>query len=380
MHPRPRTILFVCTEDWFFHSHFLPLLRAARRGGDDARLVLVTNVRDKRKKLERLGVEVIACDFARGSMHPLSVWRSVRRLHGIIRRLQPDIVHFIALKPILTAALGRMSVRAAVFHVTGLGTLAESNSARAKLLRGVLFRLLGGHVRRQRCALLFENPDDAYYLRQYGLPVEAEITILGGAGVDPERFMPLPDPGDDGIRVAFVGRLIATKGVDVLVKAMAEPMIRERGVELDIHGEVDPGNPGAYARERIEAWANLPYVHWHGFTEDIPAVWRRAAICVVPTRTREGMPRAMLEAAACARPLVVTDVPGCRHFVREGVEGFIVPPEDPRALAGAILKLAEDRDLRERMGRAARARLMEGFTEEKIIETVGEVYRRLSRS
>ncbi len=379
MHGRARTILFVCTEDWFFYSHFRPLAEAARQADDDVRLVLATNVSKKSEALERLGIEVIPYAITRGSLHPLSVWRDIRRFRRIIRRLRPDIVHFIALQPILTAALGRISMRAAVFHITGLGTLAEGDSARIRLLRGILFRLLVRHVRRLECTLLFENPDDVRYVRWYGLPEDANITILGGAGVDPERFAALSDPGDDGIIVAYVGRLITTKGVDVLVKAMGEPILREQGVELDIYGNADPGNLGAYTRECIEEWAGLPYVHWHGFTEDIPGIWKRAAICVVPTRTREGLPRAMLEAAACARPLVVTDVPGCRHFVRDGVEGFVVPPENPQALAGAIAKLAGDRELRERMGRAARARLMEGFTEEKVIEAVGKVYQRLLR-
>ncbi len=377
MHARARTILFVCTEDWFFHSHFRPLVEAARQASDDVRIVLATNVGDKSETLERLGIEVIPCDFARGSLHPLSVWRDVRRLRGIIRRLRPDFVHFIALQPILTAVLGRLPVRSAVFHITGLGTLAENSSARIRLLREILFRLLARHVRHRERALVFENPDDVRYLQDHGLPADADVTILGGAGIDPEKFPPLPDPGDGAIRAAFVGRLIATKGVDVLIEAMGRPVLRQSGVELDIYGDVDSGNAGAFSREEIMAWADTPHVHWHGYTNDIPGVWKRAAICVVPTRTREGMPRAMLEAAACARPLVVTDVPGCRHFVRDGVEGFIVPPEDPQALAGAILKLAENRELRERMGRAARARLLEGFTEDRVIAEVGYIYRKL---
>lgn len=373
-----RTILFVCTEDWFFHSHFLPLVKAVRRADRNARIVLATNVSGKERVLADMGIEVIPCDLARGSLHPLDVWRGVRRLRAIVRRLRPDIIHCIALKPVLTAVLARLQAPATIFHVTGLGTLAENRLPHIRMLRAILLRLLGWHVRRcGRCVLLFENPDDREYLRRHGLPGNAETVILGGAGVDPERFPALPDPDEHPVRAAFVGRLIATKGVDVLVQAMAEPEVRKQGVVLDIFGDMDPANPGAYDRKTIESWAHLPYVCWHGFTEDIPAVWRRAAICVVPTRTREGMPRAMLEAAACARPLVVTDVSGCRHFVRDGVEGYVVPPENPQALAAALARLAADRALREEMGQAARRRVLDGYTQRAVEKEVSGIYLRL---
>lgn len=380
MASRPPTILFVCAEDWFFHSHFRPLVTAARRADARARIVLLTNVNDKKAALEALGVEVIPFDFRRGSLHPLVVWRTARALRRVVRRVRPDIAHFIALMPILMAVLARIGGRDVIFHVTGLGTLAEGDRPRDRLLRAALLRLLGWHVRQHGDSLVFENPDDAGYLQGYGLPADADITIVGGAGVDPARFEPLPDPGGAPLRAAFVGRLIATKGVDVLIEAMDEPPLRELDVRLDLYGAIDAGNAGAYAEERVRAWAARDDVSWHGFTRDIRGVWRRAAICVMPTRTREGMPRALLEAAACARPLVVTDVPGCRHFVRDGVEGFVVPPENPQALAAAIARLAADPALRAKMGRAARRRLLEGFTEERIIETIGTIHRRLFRA
>ena len=377
---RPPTVLFVCTEDWFFHSHFLPLVKAARQADEKAGIALVANTGRKRGAIERMGVTVIPFDFRRGSLHPLVVRRTARRLRSTIQRVQPDIVHFISLTPVLLAVLGRVRHPRTIFHVTGLGTLAELNAPHFRVLRATLFRLLGRHVRANKCAMLFENPDDLDYLRKFGLPADIDSTILRGAGLDLDWFCPLPDPGDDDVRVAFVGRLISTKGVDVLIEAMNMPELRERGVSLDIYGKPDTNNFGAIPERQLRAWAELEHVHWHGHVSDVRGIWRRAAICVVPTRTREGMPRAMLEAAACARPLVVTDVPGCRHFVRDGVEGFVVPPEDPGALAEAIARLAADRGLRERMGQAARRRIEEEASEERIIEAVVELYGRMLQS
>ena len=372
--------MFVCAEDWFFHSHFLPLVKAARRVDEKIRIVLVTNTGAKREAIERFGVETIPLDFQRGSLNPRALARAVLGLRRLIRMVRPDIIHFISLVPVLTGVLAGVGDRKTILHVTGLGTLAEGGSVFLRLLRAGLFGFLVRHVRTRKCVMLFENPDDVHDLRRHGLPADTDIAILGGAGVNPAQYPPLPDPGDDEVRVAFVGRLIASKGVDILVEAMGMPEVRKRRVRLEIHGEVDPGNPGAFAREEVAAWNRLDYVHWHGFTTDILQVWRRAAICAVPTRTREGMPRAMLEAAACARPLVVTDVPGCRHFVRNGKEGFVVPPEDPKALAGAIARLASDRHLRVKMGQLARQRVMKGFSEEHIISRVSEIYRKLLKA
>jgi len=375
-----RTLLFACAEDWFFHSHFLPLVKAARRTDETMRIILVTRVGSRREAIERLGVELVPFDFGRGSLHPLSVARRAWRLRKIIRALRPDLVHYIALTPVLMGMLARLHGYRTIMHVTGLGTLAERDSIHFRILRSALFRLFARQVKAEDCSLLFENPDDVLYLRRYGLPPESDIAILGGAGIDPAQFPPLPDPGGDEVRVAFVGRLIASKGVDVLVEAIGMRGLQGKGVRLDIYGEVDSGNPGAYSREQVRAWARLDHVHWHGHTTDIHQVWRRAAICAIPTTTREGMPRAMLEAAAHARPLVVSDVPGCRHFVRDGKEGFVVPPGNPRALAEAIERLASDPELRTRMGQAARRRLFDGFTEEQVIRMVGSIYQKLLRN
>jgi len=115
-------------------------------------------------------------------------------------------------------------------------------------------------------------------------------------------------------------------------------------------------------------------VAWHGPIEDVRDVWRNCEIAVVPTRTREGMPRVMLEAASCGRALIVTDVPGCRHFVRDGIEGFVVPPDDVEALAAAMDQLAQNPELRQMMGHAARERVLSGYTEQHVKVAVLNIY------
>jgi glycosyltransferase involved in cell wall biosynthesis len=160
----------------------------------------------------------------------------------------------------------------------------------------------------------------------------------------------------------------------------AHDTLRQRGtaLRLELYGAADADNPEAVTADVLTAWCAQHEARWLGHVTDVQEVWRHADIFVLPARSREGMPRALLEAAACARPLVVTDVPGCRHFVRDGVEGFIVPPEDAEALAGALERLARDPELRLRMGEAARLRLLHGFTEAHVKESLRAAYASMS--
>lgn len=383
MTDKKRKILFVCTEDWFFHSHFLPLIGAAKQSELD-NIFLATSIGSKYREIEQLGVKVVSVDFERASRGIFSNLKLLRQLKYAIHAIEPDIIHFISLKPVLVGGLAALFFRspAKVFHITGLGTLGEGNSRKDKLLRSILLRLPALYLRQKNTELLLENPDDLAFLKNYNLAPDTPTTILGGAGVDPGLFPDLSlRPAAIGrtkkVTLAFVGRMIKTKGIDVLVRAMDSPSIKTLNIHLDLYGKPDTANPGNYAIKTIESWNTKTNVTYQGFSADVVSVWKNSDICVVPTRTREGLPRAMLEAAACARPLIVTDVPGCRHFVRNGVEGLVVPPEDAGALARAIVTLANDPLLRATMGKAARQRVLDSFTKNHVIKDVAGVYGRL---
>ncbi len=371
-------ILFVCTEDWFFYSHFLPLVKAADSLGETKK-ILVTTPGEKSDEVGRLGVRIVPVDFDRSSMGAVSALNLLVRLIVIFVREKPDILHFIALKPIIVGGLAaRFCGRASkVYHLTGRGFFSlEEGKGRQKIGR-TLFRLTTWYLRRPKSWLLVENPDDGLALGKYGRYNEDRQTVLGGAGVDPARFPALSLVKRDPVRLAFVGRLVWSKGVDVLVEALDLLKRRNVRVHLDLYGEPDVGNPRSLTLARLDEWNRRDDVSWHGRSENVVEVWRAANIAIVPSRGGEGMPRAMLEAASCARPLIVSDVPGCRHFVRDEVEGFKVPAQDPQALADAIARLAGDFERQKNMGLAARARVLESFTERHVIDDVAAVYRTL---
>ncbi|MCF6321671.1 MAG: glycosyltransferase family 4 protein [Rhizobiaceae bacterium] len=371
-------ILYVCTEDWFFRSHFLSLNKAAIQSGK-YQTAIACNTSEARSDLENAGLKVWPANVSRSSIGVFSALRYMWQIAKIYRIEKPDIIHIIGLKPILLGGLVAIffSKSAKMYHVIGLGTLAEGRSWRAKLVRRVAFALVVFQINRRRCLMGVENPDDLEYLRQYGKISNERVTLFGGAGINTDEFKPLPLPNNSPPVVAFVGRMIWTKGIDVLVKS--HQLLRSQGVmiDLDLYGSPDPGNPNTFTGSILEQWSNIDGINWHGESTDIESVWRKSDICVVSTRTREGMPRAMLEAAAYGRALVVSDVPGCRHFVRDGVEGFIVKPDDAKSLAAGIRKLVTSPQLLKKMGKAARARIVEAYSEKHIQTKTLEIYRKL---
>lgn len=368
-------VLVACTEDWFTLSHFKPLLHRLTRIARE--VVVVTRSSGRMQEIEQLGCRTIDLDFSRSSMNPLREARTIRKLRAILASEAPDVVHLIAMKPIV---LGGMATflrppRHTIMHMTGLGFLAISESAKAKGARLAALGVMRSVIRRPSSWLLVENPEDLGFLEAGGVAAGARASMLGGAGIDPDTFAAQPVSTRTKPVAAYVARMIRPKGVDVLMAAA--DLLRERGVQIaiELHGDTDDGNPEAIASTALRVWANGDDRRYLGFTRDVAAIWKNADIFVLPARSREGMPRALLEAAASARAMIVTDVPGCRHFVRDGIEGLVVPPGDPSALAEALTRLARDRELRERLGAAARAKVLSGYTEQHVEDGIEQAYR-----
>ncbi|MFN3671049.1 MAG: glycosyltransferase family 4 protein [Bosea sp. (in: a-proteobacteria)] len=372
---RPR-LLFVATEDWFFASHFLPMVRAARELDYD--VAVIARERQHRRIVEGAGAQLIALEAERRSLDPRAMLQQIRALKRLIEAYRPDILHCIALKPIALAGLaGKLAgVERRVYALTGLGFLGARQGMAAAGARLAVTLWLRQAIDGPQVRYLFENPDDAVSL---GLDPQdkTKVTIVGGAGVDPLILMPLPMPPAPPLKVAIVARMLWSKGVDLAVEAVRLARAEGARVELTIHGAPDPSNPKAIPEATLREWSSRPGVTWAGATRDIEAVWAAHHLCILPSRGGEGLPRTLLEAAACARPILTTDVPGCRSFVRDGRDGLVVPAEDAAALAKALVVLAAAPSLAERMGASARARLLDGFTERDVMNAVKGLYRGL---
>jgi glycosyltransferase involved in cell wall biosynthesis len=363
-------LLYLVTEDWFFVSHFLPMARAAHAAGFE--VVVATRLRAHRASIEAEGFRTIALESERRSLGPLEIVRSVARMAAIVRAERPDIVHCIALRMVVLGGLAARlaNARALVLAPTGLGHLWIENGMVERIGRRIARFIVGRVLRGASTRYLFENRDDP---RVFGLdPDGADVTLIGGAGVSARQFVPAPEPPMP-LRVAVVARMLRPKGIAEAVAAVQRARALGADVALDLYGTPDPSNRRSFSEAELRTWSAQPGTQWCGRTDDVAEVWRTHHVAMLLSY-REGTPRSLVEAAASGRPIIATDVPGCREVVRDGVEGFLVPPGEAEQAAQALVRLAGDAALRARMGAAAHARFRERFTEEAVGAAVSRLY------
>lgn len=373
----PPKLVFVVTEDWFFVSHFLSVAIAAREAG--FAVAVVTRIRDEAlsARIEAAGIRVIRSRHQRGHFGPLALVGHVGSFARLFRTERPDIVHLVSVRLIVLAGTAAVlaGITRRVQAVTGLGLIGASRSRKAGMVRAVLGMVLRGPLGGRRVRYVFENREDPVAL---GLQLEdPTVAVVGGAGIDPARETELPLPPRPPLRVAVVARMVRSKGVDVAVEALRRARARGADVELSLCGAPDHENPRAIPAETLQSWSAEPGITWHGHVADVRTIWRDHHVVCVPSRGGEGLPRSLLEGAAAGRAVVTTRTPGCATFARDGIEGQVVRPDDPDALANAFAGLCNDQAAVERFGRAARARVLDGFTTADVAASFVAIYRDL---
>jgi glycosyltransferase involved in cell wall biosynthesis len=374
MPPRAKPVLvYLVTEDWYFLSHRLPMAQAAQRAGFEVHVA--TNVVGGGAAIESHGFHLHPLNWRRGSARPSDLIRIIGEIRALCRRLKPHIVHHVGVQPAIIGALASVGLPMVKLHaMAGLGFAFTSRTVRARVTGFAMRLLMRVLLNRPRNAVLVQNPDDRAAVTALGIDA-ARIFLIPGSGVDTDQLTPMPEPA--GIVTAgFVGRFLADKGVRSLVEAQERLNERGRTIRLVMAGEPDPANPASIPPYEIETWKTIGGIEVLGHIDDIREVWRIAHIAVLPSR-REGLPKSLLEAAACGRPIVATDVPGCREIARPGVNALLVPADDAVALADAIERLAGDAELRKRFGAASRAMAENEFSVHRIGAEIVALYGKL---
>jgi len=361
-------LLFVVTEDWYFVSHRLPLAIAAANNGFD--VAVATRIGRDAEVIRKSGIRLIPLELSRRSGNPfLELWA----LFCLYRRERPQLVHHVALKPVVFGALAAWLVRgiSQVNAISGLGWLFISSHSLVRLIRPVLRWSLARLLNSPHSLTIVQNSDDLALLKQAGVD-SAHLRLISGAGVDVNIFHPVPCPPHP-ICVMLVARMLWDKGVGEFVEAAR--ILTEKGVNARfiLVGDPDPANPTSIPEPTLRAWHGKYGVEWWGRQNKIAAVWQSAHIACLPSY-REGMPKSLLEAAACGLPIVTTDAPGCREVIDNGIEGLIIPLKNSLALAKALETLILQPDLRNSMGDKARQRALKIFNQEKVIEATLKIY------
>ncbi len=369
-----KCILFANT-DWYLYNFRLSFAAALRDGGHD--VLLVSPPGPYGEKLRSLGFRWIEAPMQRASLNPLRELALLSWLWHLMRRERPDIVHGFTIKcAVYGALIGRLVEAGRVSAVEGMGYVFISDSFKAQLLRLFLRLLMRAALAGERVRLILLNHDDLKLFERARIIPSEKIRLLSGSGVDCSCFLPPSKEhtsADAPLRVVLAARMLWDKGVGEFVEAARLLKSQGRPLRFLLAGVPDPGNPAAIAEETLLAWQAEGLVEWLGHVADMPTLLAEADMVVLPSY-REGLPRSLIEAAACARPLIAADAPGCREVVTDNVDGLLVPVRDAKALAEAIAKLQDDPSLAKRLGQVARAKALAEFDDHVVIAQTLAVY------
>lgn len=374
MNKAPR-LLFFENNPAYFVSHRLPLARAVRDMGYAVHVAAMPG--QAAERIRAAGFEFHPLPFQRGGMNPfrelLTLWR-IRRLY---RDLQPQLVYQVTIKPVIYGTLAARSARVprVVSVVSGLGYFALQDSLRGKLLRVVVFRLYRYALRHSRQRVIFHNPEDRDAFVCRGILSQADTEVVPGSGVDMTYFNVSDEPAGVPV-VVLPARMLRDKGVHEFVAAAA--VLRAAGVQARflLAGGTDADNPSAIPEMQLRQWHAEGDIEWLGHVPDMRALYAQCHVVCLPSY-REGMAKVLVEAAACGRPVVTTDVPGCRDAVLAGETGLLVPVRDVQALAAALRRLIEDSAMRRRMGRQGRLLAENRFSTDRVVATTLDILRAL---
>ena len=370
-----RTLLFVVNVDWFFISHRLPIALAAVREGYDVHIA--TGVTDKRSEIEAHGLTVHTLPLLRGGMGVVNAIHTMRVLLRIVNAIRPDIMHLVTIKPVLLGGLIArfLEVPALVSAVSGLGYVFMADGWASKLrLQAVrwMYRWALGHHNQ---LIIFQNSDDKAVLQAAAGFCSRKAVLIRGSGVDLQKYTVQPVPSGKPV-VLFPARLLADKGAREFVAAAQQ--FRAEGLQCRcvMVGLMDSANPTSLTQAQIDAWVADGVVEYWGHRSDMPSVLASATVVVLPSY-REGLPKVLLEAAACGRPVVTTDVPGCRDAIVPRVTGLLVPVGNSVKLAKAIAALLENPEQCDLMGKAGRALAEREFDVQAVVNKHLAIYEQL---
>lgn len=376
--PPVKVVLFANT-DWYLYNFRRSLALALQAQGYE--LLLISPPGPYGEKLRALGLRWEPVPMDRRSLNPLREARLLWWLLALFRKERPALVHGFTIKCAvygsLAARLARVPAR--VNAVAGMGYVFTSNDTKARLLRPLVRALMHAALEGRNARLILQNPDDVALFERAGLVDRARIRLIPGSGVDCSRFTASGVVRDRArrLRVLLAARLLWDKGVAEFVAAARRLRGEGRAIQFLLAGDPDPGNPAAVPEADARAWQAEGVIEWLGHVDDMPALLASVDMVVLPSYYGEGLPKTLIEAAACGLPLVTTDVPGCREVVTDGVDGLRVPPRDAQALAQAIARLHDDPALGARLGAAARVKALAQFDERIVIADTLAVYREL---
>ena len=368
--------VFYANTDWYLYN--FRLSTALRLKSEGHEVVMLSPPGEYGERFAAHDLRWIRLAMDRSSLNPFREAALISSLTRLLRQERPDLLHNFTVKCAVYGAIAARAARvpAVVNAVAGMGYVFASDRLLARSLRPVVKLLMRGTLGSKQSRLILQNPDDADAFVRARLVPEGHIRVIRSSGVNLERFLPVvPELEPRPLRVLLAARLLWEKGIGEYIDAARMLRAQGRTIQFVIAGSPDPGNPRSVSREQAEGWMAEGLVDWRGHVEDMPALMRSMDVIALPSYYREGVPKSLIEAAACGLAVVTTNLPGCREVVSDhGIDGLHVEPRSARSLAECIAQLDDDRDLVRRLGECARRKAMEHFDEQMVIRRTIEVY------
>lgn len=370
-----KKLLFFVTEDWYFCSHRIDLARAAKQAG--YQVSVLTRVTRHGDIIRNEGFELIPLQIERGGVNPLRELNTIYQIVKHYKKISPDIVHHVAIKPVIYGGLISIFMQKikVVNLIAGFGAIFSSNNLKARILRPFVKIIFKRIFARKGSVVVVQNSEDRQLLLDELRVNPYSVSLIKGSGIDIDKFLPSKEPPGI-VSIALVSRLLWDKGIKEFVEAVS--VLKTKGLEFNAYlvGEPDDSNLASVHHSQLTEWEDNNIVKCIGFKKNIADFWMNNHIAVLPSY-REGLPKSLLESAACSRPIVTTNTSGCKEVVKDGVNGFLVPVRNVELLAKALESLLLNPTLRIKMGEVGRERVIKEFSNEIIInETLG-IYKKL---
>ncbi len=371
-----KKMLFLVNVDWFFISHRLPIALKAIESGYEVHIAC--DITAKGEYLKNLGLKVHPLPFSRSGKNIFNEFKTLFAIYNVFRKVKPDLVHAVTIKPVLYGGIiSRVcNIPAFVGAISGLGLVFVANDFKSKVTRVFVKALYKLSFRHKNMKAIFQNKVDKGTLIDIGIINNKNTLLIKGSGADLTEYTYSVEP--NGVpTVIMAARLLKEKGVVEFI-SMARTL-KAKGVAANfvLVGEPDYGNPNSFTVNDLELWKKENVIDLVGFSNEIPKLFSQAHVVVLPSYYGEGLPKVLIEAAACGRPIVTTNNAGCKEAVIDNDTGFIVPIKDVSALTAAVLKLVENKELRMKMGLAARVFAEQEFDVKNVVNKHIDLYKEL---
>ena len=371
-------LLIIINVDWFLYSHRLPIILEAKKRGYDVHIATtITDIAKKNSLIEK-GFHVHELSFDRSGKNIKRIFKVFVEIIILLFRLKPDILHLVTIQPIILGGIAAriVGINQVVYAISGLGHTFLSKNLNSSILRFFVLKVYRFALATKNRIVIFQNPSDLALLSKESSLSSSETIIIPGSGVDLNKYtyseLPKSMP-----TILMASRLLISKGIYDYINA--SKILKKKGLKVEflLAGKPDKSNPLSISEKEIEQWVKNGYINYLGFQKNINQIIPKSHIVILPSYYPEGLPKILCEAAACGRPVITTNKPGCKDAILNGKTGLLIEERNPQELSKAITKLIKDEKLLKKMSLASRIRAEKKFDIKNIVNKHMEIYNHL---